>query len=205
MLEKVGENVDKNKEKSGSEKEALRSGGKAPRKLPQKMVEKQFKKGSAQARESGRKGGIKSGESKRNKRDARESIRYMLELSAKKSWEENLKEMGVETAELTNMNALSARLFTMALAGNIDAYITLMKMGGYDPEEKRRERESLAADRRREIELNAKVEALGNGPNGSSAAINMGDEDGNNDVVIYMPKVENVEDCEVPPEDSNGE
>ena len=190
-----------NQNKNDVSKEPLQSGSKAPRKLPQKMVEKQFKKGSAQARESGRKGGIKSGESKRNKKDARESIRYMLELAAKKSWESNLKEMGVETCELTNMNALSGRLFSMAMAGDIEAYRELMKMGGYDPEERRRERESLAADRRREVELNAKVEALGGGPAGSSAAINMDDEDGNNDVVIYMPQVEAPEDCEVHGED----
>lgn len=203
-MKKVGENVAEKKNKDRPEKEPLQSGGKAPRKLPQKMVEKQFKKGSAQARESGRKGGIKSGESKRNKRDARESIRYMLELSAKKGWESNLIEMGVETSELTNMNALSGRLFSMAMSGDIEAYRELMRMGGFDPEEKRKERESIAADRRREVELNAKVEALGNGPNGSSAAISMDDEDGNNDVVIYMPKVENVEDCELPPEDGSG-
>ena len=129
----------------------------------------------------------------------------MLELAAKKGWESNLKEMGVETCELTNMNALSGRLFSMAMAGDLEAYKTLMRMGGYDPEEKRRERESLAADRRREVELNAKVEALGNGPAGSSAAINMDDEDGNNDVVIYMPKVEDVENCELPPENGESE
>ena len=85
----------------------------------------------------------------------------------------------------------------MAMAGDIEAYKTLMRMGGYDPEEKRRERESLAADRRREVELNAKVEALGGGPAGSSAAINMGDEDGCNDVVIYLPQIEKLDDGEI--------
>ena len=197
--------MDENKDKSNTPDSALQTAGKPRRKLSQKLKENQYTKGSEKARENGRKGGIKSGESKRNKKDARESIRYMLELAAKKSWESNLKEMGVETCELTNMNALSGRLFSMAMAGDIEAYKTLMRMGGYDPEEKRRERESLAADRRREVELNAKVEALGNGPAGSSAAINMDDEDSNNDVVIYMPKVEDVENCELPPENGEGE
>lgn len=197
--------MDENKDRSSMPDSALQTAGKPRRKLSQKLKENQYTKGSEKARENGRKGGIKSGESKRNKKDARESIRYMLELAAKKSWESNLKEMGVETCELTNMNALSGRLFTMAMAGDIEAYKTLMRMGGYDPEETRRERESLAADRRREVELNAKVEALGNGPAGSSAAINMDDEDGNNDVVIYMPKVEDVENCELPPENGEGE
>lgn len=197
--------MDENKDRSSMPDSALQTAGKPHRKLSQKLKENQYTKGSEKARENGRKGGIKSGESKRNKKDARESIRYMLELAAKKGWESNLKEMGVETCELTNMNALSGRLFSMAMAGDLEAYKTLMRMGGYDPEEKRRERESLAADRRREVELNAKVEALGNGPAGSSAAINMDDEDGNNDVIIYMPKVEDVENCELPPENGESE
>ena len=187
------------------EKGTLESAGKAQKRIPEQLRKNQFQKGSQKAKESGRKGGIKSGESKRNKRDARESVRYILELSAKKGWESNLKEFGVPTEELTNMNALNARLFSLAIAGDINAYMTLMKMGGFDPEEKRRERESLSADRRREVELNAKVDALGKGPEGSRAAVNMNDEDGHSDVVIYMPEVEKFEDCELPPENGGNE
>ena len=40
------------------------------------------------------------------------------------------------------------------------------------------------------------MEALGNGPDGSSAALNMNDEEGHSDVVIYMPQVEKFEDLE---------
>ena len=188
--------MDENKERNDAPEKALKSAKKTRRKLSPQLKENQYTKGSEKARENGRKGGIKSGESKRNKKDARESIRYMLQLSAKKGWEANLKEFGVATEELTNMNALSARLFSMALSGNLDAYLTLMKMGGYDPEEIRRERESIASDARRDKEVNAKVEALGNGPDGSSAALNMNDEEGHSDVVIYMPQVEKFEDLE---------
>ena len=95
------------------------------------------------------------------------------------------------------MAALQARLFTMAMGGNIDAYTTLMRMAGYEPEENRKERESIAADRRREIELDAKVSALGSNPEGMSASVNMSDEDGNNDVVIYMPQIASEESCEM--------
>lgn len=188
--------MSESKDKNGTPESALQSAKKTRRKLSPQLKENQYTKGSEKARENGRKGGIKSGESKRNKKDARESIRYMLQLSAKKGWEANLKEFGVATEELTNMNALSARLFSMALSGNLDAYLTLMKMGGYDPEEIRRERESIASDARRDKEVNAKVEALGNGPEGSSAALNMNDEEGHSDVVIYMPQVEKFEDLE---------
>lgn len=187
----MGENSTKNND----QKVPLSSGGKAAKKLPQKMVEKQYKKGSVEARENGRKGGIKSGESKRNKREARDSIRYLLELSAKKNLEKNLQELGFPTEELTNMNALHARLFTMAMSGNIEAYLTLMKIGGYDPEENRKERESIASDIRREKELEAKVNALRGDMDGSRMAVNLQDEDSNNDVVIYMPEIESEEAC----------
>ena len=85
----------------------------------------------------------------------------------------------------------------MAMGGNIDAYTTLMRMAGYEPEENRKERESIAADRRREVELDAKVAALGANPEGMSASVNMSDEDGNNDVVIYMPQIASEESCEM--------
>ena len=71
-----------------------------------------------------------------------------------------------------------------------------MVLGGYEPEENRRERESLAADLRREKELNAKVEALGQKNDNASLAINLDDEDGDNDVVIYMPQIASEEDCQ---------
>lgn len=193
----------KNGAKSEDQKTPLESGGKAANRLTKKMVEKQYKKGSVEARENGRKGGIKSGESKRNKREARDSIRYLLELSAKKNLETNLTELGFPTEELTNMNALHARLFTMAMSGNLEAYLTLMKMGGYEPEENRKERESIASDARREKELEAKVNALGGDLDGAKVAVNLQDEDDNNDVVIYMPKMDTEDSCEVEVEDEN--
>ena len=193
----------KNGAKSEDQKTPLESGGKAAHRLTKKMVEKQYKKGSVEARENGRKGGIKSGESKRNKREARDSIRYLLELSAKKNMETNLKELGFPTEELTNMNALHARLFTMAMSGNLEAYLTLMKMGGYEPEENRKERESIASDARREKELEAKVNALGGDMDGAQMAVNLHDEDANSDVVIYMPKMDTEDSCEVEAEDEN--
>lgn len=195
----------KNGAKSEDQKTPLESGGKAASRLTKKMVEKQYKKGSVEARENGRKGGIKSGESKRNKREARDSIRYLLELSAKKNLETNLKELGFPTEELTNMNALHARLFTMAMSGNLEAYLTLMKMGGYEPEENRKERESIASDARREKELEAKVNALGGDMDGAQMAVNLHDEDANNDVVIYMPQTASEESCTVEEDEPESE
>lgn len=160
---------------------------------------KPFHKGdltSEEAKKRGRVGGVKSGESRRAKRDAKSAVRYLLDLAAKGKIADNLTELGFPVDERTNMAALQARLFTMAMSGNLDAYTTLMRMAGYEPEENRKERESIAADRRREIELDAKVSALGSNPEGMSASVNMSDEDGNNDVVIYMPKIDDPKDLE---------
>lgn len=171
-----------------------------PRNPKQDANLKPYKKGdltSEEAKKRGRAGGVKSGESRRAKRDAKSAIRYLLNLPPTSSIKANLSEMGFPSTEQTNMAALQARLFTMAMGGNLEAYTALMKMAGFEPEENRKERESISADRRREIELDAKVNALGINAEGLSASINMGDEDGNNDVVIYMPQIVSEESCEM--------
>ena len=132
-----------------------------------------------EARRRGRNGGIKSGEVRRAKKE----------------------ELGFPETERTNMAALHARLFTMAMSGNLDAYMELMRIGGYEPEENRKERESIAADARRQLEMEAKVSALGGNVEDARYAVNLSDEDGHNDVVIYLPEIEKLEDCEMPPED----
>ena len=146
---------------------------------------------SEEAKKRGRSGGVKSGEVRRAKRDAKSAIRYLLNLPPTASIKANLSEMGFPLTEQTNMAALQA------MSGNLEAYTALMKMAGFEPEENRKERESISADRRREIELDAKVNALGINAEGLSASINMGDEDGNNDVVIYMPQIVSEESCEM--------
>ena len=183
-------------------KTAAPKGGKTGREIWEENVIRD----SETAKERGRNGGIKSGEVRRAKRDARETIQYMLgRMVVSENIKNNLKELGFETEEFTNMGALHGRLFTMAMSGNLEAYMMLMKMGGYEPEENRKERESISSDLRREVELNAKVEALGQKGDNASLAINLGDEDGDNDVVIYMPQIDSVEDCEVKDEDKSGD
>lgn len=149
-----------------------------------------------EASKNGRKGGVKSGEVRRKNREARDAARFVLNLAAKGQLKANLEELGYTKEDVkSNMDALHARLFTMAMAGDIEAYKTLMKYAGYDPKEIRDERESLASDHRREVELEAKLNALGQAPEGSSMAVNMGSEDGASDVVIYIPKMLSEEDC----------
>lgn len=186
------------------EKSAPKNGGKKgekkgdqkPKKPKGKTFEENKIRDSDTAKERGRNGGVKSGEVRRAKRDARESVQYLLgRMTKSEAIRTNLKELGVEESEYSNMIALHGRLFSMAMSGNLEAYLTLMRMGGYEPEETRKERESIAADRRRELELDAKVAALNRG-DPASVALNMQDEDGDNDVVIYMPQMDSEEDCE---------
>lgn len=181
-------------------KSAPQKGGKKSGKAKSKAFKENMIQDSETAKERGRNGGMKSGEVRRAKRDARDAIQYILSRMTKSATiRSNLKELGVEDTEFTNMIALHGRLFTMAMSGDLDAYLTLMRMGGYEPEEIRKERESLAADRRRELELDAKIEAIGRGDH-SELAVNLQNEDGSNDVVIYMPQIDAEEDCEMEPE-----
>lgn len=182
------------------EKKTEKKGDQKPKKPKGKTFEENKIRDSDTAKERGRNGGVKSGEVRRAKRDARESIQYLLgRMTKSEAIRTNLKELGVEESEYSNMIALHGRLFSMAMSGNLEAYLTLMRMGGYEPEEIRKERESLAADRRRELELDAKVAALGRG-DPAEVAVNLQDEDGDNDVVIYMPQIDAEEDCEMKPE-----
>lgn len=195
-----------------TKKTAPKKGGKKAPKKPEKKADpkpskpkgKTFEENkirdSETAKERGRNGGVKSGEVRRAKKDARESIQYLLgQMTKSESIRSNLKELGAEETEFSNLLALHGRLFSMAMSGNLEAYMTLMRMGGYEPEEIRKERESLASDRRRELELDAKVAALGQGK-ASEVAVNLQDEDGDNDVVIYMPEIDSEESCEMEPE-----
>lgn len=193
-----GAEAEGKKKKSASTKTATKKTTKKGGKTGKEIWEENTIRDSETAKERGRNGGIKSGEVRRAKRDARETIQYMLgRMVVSENIKNNLKELGFETEEFTNMGALQGRLFTMAMSGNLEAYMLLMRMGGYEPEENRKERESLSSDLRREIELNAKVEALGQKGDNASLAVNLNDEDGDNDVVIYMPQISSEDDCEV--------
>lgn len=162
-----------------------------PKKKPAKKTKEKEHPGSKnlkvltseEAREYGRKGGLKSVEVRRAKKDARESVRYLLDLAAKGNVKQNLKELGLPEKEQTNMAALHARLFTLAMAGNLEAYKELMKAGGFDVDDNRKDRE-----------LEAKIAAISNNPE-ARVSVGLGSEDnGANDVVIYLPEIEKIEE-----------
>lgn len=159
------------------------SGGKAGRGRNKEFTDNIIRD-SKTAKERGAKGGQRSQEVQRVKRDAQSSARFMLDLAAKGRLDTNLKELGYEENERTNMAALHARLLTMAMAGDLQAYIQLMKTAGYDTEELRKDRDL----ERRISETEARISSITNGDvAGISYAESTNDYGDSYDTVIYVP------------------
>ncbi|MBQ6672659.1 MAG: hypothetical protein IJM73_05505, partial [Spirochaetales bacterium] len=75
----------------------------------------------------------------------------------------------------------------------------LLNIAGYDSEENRKERESVNADRRRDAEVQLKMDTMASrGMDAANVAVSLGNEDGGTDVMIYLPQVSKEEDLEVP-------
>ena len=86
-----------------------------------------------EARERGRNGGKKSGVARRKKRDAKSAAKLILNLPSSESVEANLREMGVDEEDFTNMVAMMARAFVKAMSGDITAMNFLISMSGTSP------------------------------------------------------------------------
>lgn len=98
-----------------------------------------------EARRRGRNGGIKSGEVRRNKKNARETMRMMLQLAAKGKIDETLENLGVDKTDRTNFAAMCGKAFTEYMrTGDIRQLETVIKIAGYDASENRKDRESEA-------------------------------------------------------------
>ena len=92
-----------------------------------------------EARKKGRNGGIKSGEVRRRKRDAKSAARLLLDLPATDSLKSNLKALGIDEGDYTNMVAMMARAFAKAMSGDISAMNFLISMSGTSPQFKMEE------------------------------------------------------------------
>lgn len=127
-----------------------------------------------EAKKRGAAGGKKSGETRRKKRDAKQAISLLLNLAAKDNLEKNLKQLGYDTEDLTNMNALMARMFTKAMSGDVAAFKALMDYGGFHPDQKLRDQER-----------EARIRALEDDgyPSGGEDP----EDDDREDVHIYLP------------------
>lgn len=82
-------------------------------------------------------GGKKSGEVRRKKRDARQAAKLILNLPVEfDAVKANLKKMGVDPDDMTNMVALMARMFTKGIEGDEKAVRLLLEMSGDTPRQK---------------------------------------------------------------------
>lgn len=129
-----------------------------------------------EARKRGANGGKKSGEARRRKRDARQAISLLLDMAAQGNIEENLAVLGFEQEDRTNMNALAARMFQKAMTGDVAAFKVLMDYGGFNPDQKLRDKE-------RKVRIK----------NMDNRNVSLGDEQAQDDVqiedvLIYLPE-----------------
>lgn len=97
-----------------------------------------------EARKRGAAGGKASGITRRNKRDAKNAISLLLGMAASGKFEKNLRTLGYDEADMTNMNALVARMFVEAMGGDIMAFKALMEYGGFRPDQKLKDAERKA-------------------------------------------------------------
>ena len=97
-----------------------------------------------EAKKRGAAGGRKSGETRRKKRDARQSIGLLMNMAAQGTLDENLEKLGFDECDRTNMNALMARMFAKAISGDVSAFRALMDYGGFHPDQKLKDKERKA-------------------------------------------------------------
>ena len=120
-------------------------------------------------------GGKKSGEVRRKKRDAKQAAKLILNLPVKSdAVKANLKKLGIEPDDMTNMVALMTKMFIKGLEGDEKAVRLLLEMSG-DTQRQKNEDARLKMDKekhRREMEMLAE----------SSSST-----EETEDLVIYLP------------------
>lgn len=131
-----------------------------------------------EARKRGAAGGKASGASRRKRRDARSAISLLLNMPVREALEDNMREMGFQEEDWTNMSAMWARIFTDAMAGDKAAQKMILDYGGFNPEFMLREKESKARIRAMKEESERKA-LYGTDDDDDSEEVD--------DVQIYLP------------------
>lgn len=125
-----------------------------------------------EAKKRGAAGGKKSGETRRRKRDAKQSISLLLDMPTQGNIDKNLMQLGFVEEDRTNMNALTARMFSKAMSGDVSAYKAIMDYGGHHPDQELRDKERKS-----------RIKAIEE----SGDFSNPDDDEDTEDVVIYLP------------------
>ena len=99
------------------------------------------KRTPSELREMTRAGGIKSGEARRRNRDIKKIVAAIMQGEPDEATAERLRLQGIDERDITNKTALVLSLYDAAKTGNVRAFETLMKFGGEDPDEQRKDME----------------------------------------------------------------
>ena len=140
-----------------------------------------------EARKKGRNGGIKSGETRRAKKNMRETIKMLMEMQAVGSSKATLKSLGMNEEDQTNLAAFVTKLYILAMNGNLKAAELLAQFGGLTQDEIRKDNE----DKRKNEESKARIAAI-NANLGNDMSVTSGDDEG--DVIIYVPKIDGIKE-----------
>ena len=117
-------------------------------------------------------GGIRSGQVRRNKKELREFTQGFLLQDAAPVLQNNMKVLGVESEDMTNLAAMGVRLFNKAVnQGDLNSARTLIEWAGMAPLQQERENEAIA-------KMSQAMQMVGDGSN---------TDDGMDDVVFYIP------------------
>ena len=133
-------------------------------------------RGSKKAKECGKKGGIASGEARRRNADIRKAMAELLKMPATGRAKELVDSMEFTDEEKVNANALVAKLFNMAIAGNQRAMELIMDYTFKVSDDERKTKESAA-----------RIKALAKNGVDVSVESKDGDDGG---VIIYLPEIE---------------
>ena len=118
-------------------------------------------------------GGVASGVSRRHKKELRELTKDFLMHDAAPVIQNNMRVLGVEQEDMSNLAAIVVRLFNKAVnSGDLNSARTLIEWAGMAPLQQERENEAIAQM--------SQAMRLANG-NGS-------DDDEETDVVFYIPE-----------------
>lgn len=151
--------------------------------MPEKGVRKQNKNlrslgelSKEERTEIARKGNKASLEARRRNADIKDAMKALMGMKAQGRSKELLAEMGYEDDEQLNANAIVAKLYSMAMAGNSKAMEMFLDYFFKANEDERKTKES-----------NARVDAIKK--NMGDLSVNSQDDD-DGGVVIYLPEIE---------------
>lgn len=135
-----------------------------------------------QKRKIAKMGGIASGEARRRNADIRKAMNELMKMPATGRAKELVDSLEFTEEEKLNANAVAAKLFQMAIAGNQRAMELILDYSF-----------KVSDDERKTKESDARIKALAKQGVDVSVESKDGDDGG---VVIYLPEIEKEEDTE---------